>query len=834
MDSKRFFLFVTVSITVLFSYSALIQWLYPQPERPVAKVEDKARDGGRAGVDGQGNGGPADDDPAKVEVDGGDADGGSPAANDDATGKSAPNDNDQAPRNEVADNNADVATDNADAADGSQVPFQRVVLGSLDPQSGTRMAVVLVNRGAAVERIELAARRYRDLDDETGYLGHLAPSDALDGGAKINIVVPGSPADEAGLQVGDVISTIDKTPITSAASLIKALAATEPAQKITIGGTRDDSDGGKAAALSVSATLRRRPLEVVRPELGTRPLEYYLPGAHDQLSFLMTLERVGDKKLLQNERELDGVHLLDDNWQIDNQSDTEVTFSKEVAALGLTVVKRYELAKVPTDELEDEDYPAYHLVMDLEIRNNGSDAQEISYRLDGPTGLPTEGWWYSRKIGRSWRGMRLRDIALHSETLGAQLFDASKVVDENDEGRERKGLMMPGTVSNRLAYIGVDAIYFSSILIPQNLSGEQWFSAWEGLQVGNIPEDKKRRHLTNVTSRAISLPFEINAGAALEHSFVVFAGPKRPGLLGQYEAPAFPKRRVTLKELIYYGWPIWAAFAGPLAWTLHMFHSIVGNFGVAIIMLTVLVRLCMFPLSRKQAINAQKMQELQPEMKRLTEKYKNEPEKRLKAILDLYKKHNHNPLSGCLPLFIQLPIFIGLYRTLMVDIELRQAPLIGDSIRWASNLGAPDMFLRWDGWMPAFLASETGWLGPYLNILPLITVVLFIWQQKMFMPPPTDEQAAMQQKIMQYMMVFFGFLFFTVPSGLCLYFIVSSLWGVGERKLLPKAKETGAKTTPETSKKPELATVGSGKAARSNGNPGSGQKGSGKRKRKRR
>ena len=80
------------------------------------------------------------------------------------------------------------------------------------------------------------------------------------------------------------------------------------------------------------------------------------------------------------------------------------------------------------------------------------------------------------------------------------------------------------------------------------------------------------------------------------------------------------------------------------------------------------------------------------------------------------------------------------------------------------------------------LAAPSGWLGPYLNVLPLITIGLFMWQQKMFMPPPTDEQAAMQQKMMQYMMIFMGFMFFKVASGLCLYFIASSLWGIAERK----------------------------------------------------
>jgi YidC/Oxa1 family membrane protein insertase len=93
------------------------------------------------------------------------------------------------------------------------------------------------------------------------------------------------------------------------------------------------------------------------------------------------------------------------------------------------------------------------------------------------------------------------------------------------------------------------------------------------------------------------------------------------------------------------------------------------------------------------------------------------------------------------------------------------------------------MLFRWSEFMPSFVV---GWLGPYFNLLPVITIVLFLWQQKMFMPPATDEQTRMQMRIMQYMMVFMGVMFFKVPSGLCLYFIASSLWGIAERKLLPK------------------------------------------------
>ena len=98
--------------------------------------------------------------------------------------------------------------------------------------------------------------------------------------------------------------------------------------------------------------------------------------------------------------------------------------------------------------------------------------------------------------------------------------------------------------------------------------------------------------------------------------------------------------------------------------------------------------------------------------------------------------------------------------------------------------------------MPQFLASPVGWLGPYFNILPIISVALMMVHQKLFTPPPTDEQQEMQHRMMKFMMLFMGLMFFKVPAGLCLYFITSSLWGLAERKLLPKNSSTS--TQPAT------------------------------------
>jgi YidC/Oxa1 family membrane protein insertase len=371
----------------------------------------------------------------------------------------------------------------------------------------------------------------------------------------------------------------------------------------------------------------------------------------------------------------------------------------------------------------------------------------------------------------------LRDVVVSFDKQTPDLIGAPSIADD----KATQDWWTPGQADssnpeNLLTYIGVDGQYFSAVLIPQRQVGnEVWFDKSKPLRVG--PVNARWKKLVNTSCRLVSRSQNLAPDEKLTHRYEVFLGPKRPALLDKY----------GLKEVVYYGWFSWVAI--PMLQVLHFFHDyMVFNYGLAILMLTVLVRLCMFPLSKKQAINAQKMQEIQPEIKRIAEQYKNNMEARTKAQQELFKKHKFNPMGGCLPLFLQLPIFIGLYRSLMVDVELRQAPLLSESIRWCSNLAAPDMLYDWSWFMPGFVTSAQGFfgLGPYFNLLPILTIILFLVQQKMFMPPPTDDQAAMQQKIMKFMMLFIGLLFFKVASGLCIYFIASSLWGVAERKLLPK------------------------------------------------
>ncbi|MCC6126685.1 MAG: YidC/Oxa1 family insertase periplasmic-domain containing protein [Pirellulales bacterium] len=687
----------------------------------------------------------------------------------------------------------------AEAAPEPAIPEEWITLGSVDPDGPYRMMVTLTNRGAALARIELSDPTYRDVDIRSGYLGHIVMDPMANAeGCPVQVVGPGTPAEKAGLKVGDLITAAGGEPVKSVEGLKKFLGRTKPSRTIELTIVR----GGKEQTLA--AALTRYPLEVIRPpypyEMMPAPEEGpVLLNKNDPLSLLMTMQQIDgetipdDDKILDEleeknlseeeknrrllDRELKGVDLRGGVWQTVEADREHVTFAKKLPRHGLEVQKTYRLKKAPEASSKDPNFPAYHLALEIKIVNRSDADHKVAYRLDGPNGLPTEGYWYASKVSRNWGGAGLRDVVVSFDRGTLNMITCPTI-----SGMKKYETWTGQSVS----YVGVDAQYFSSVLIPKMEQPlDQWFASSQPLRVGKV--DETHTNWTNASFRLIGLPHSLKPGQSLAQEYQLFAGPKKPELIAQY----------GLNDLVYYGWFGWVSV--PMLWILHTFYAIVCNYGVAIILLTVLVRGCMFPLSFKQAVGAQKMAEIQPEMKRIAEKHKKDMEGRNKAMQELYRKHNYNPFSGCLPIFIQLPIFLGLYRSLMVDMELRDAPLISAAVRWCSNLAAPDMMFDWHRFMPTFLEN---WLGPYFNILPILTIVLFLWQQQKMMPPPTDEQQAMQQKMMKYMMIFMGVMFFKVASGLCIYFIASSLWGLGERQFLPKKKDGQATTGNPPPRKP--------------------------------
>ena len=669
-------------------------------------------------------------------------------------------------------------TPDSDPSVSQTVPRRHLSLGSLNPDAPVGMLVTLSSRGATVERIELAGEQFHDQDDRGAYIGHFA-ADVVAEGCRLNVVGDGTPAKVGGLQAGDVVVRVADSTTPDPESLAAVLSRLKPRQTVSVVFRRPQG-GSLGREQTVDIPTTRRPLEVIRPEFSTVPVVDVDAGFHDPLSFRLSIaSRDGQKR--PEEGEIEGNQLEQKDWDASISDDGMSVEFRRTLDGGLTVVKQYRLvtaADNPVGLVEDARAGRYRLQLRVSFR--ASQKTQLEYAIDGPNGLPTEGWWYAARVSRSWGSLGVRDVAMRFVGEPSTLISGLTLTDEDSEQSASAILD-----EKPLSFAGVDALYFASGLLPAVEGTEiPQLAEVQSIVVGDVPE-AARRKLVNVSCRLLSRELQLEPDVPVTHRFDIFAGPKRPSLLATFGRP-----QASMNDLVYYGWFGWVA--RPMIAILHVLHAIIRNYGIAIILLTVIVRGAMFPISRKQALSSQKMQVLQPEMKAIAEKYKNDPQKRTMVTQELWRKHNYNPAGGCLLVFIQIPIFMGLYRSLATDVELRQAPLFSSAIRWCSNLAAPDMMLDWSGFMPGFLVAPEGWLGPYLNLFPLLTIGLFLWQQKLFMPPAVDEQAKMQQQVMKYMMFFMALMFFKVPCGLCLYFIASSLWGIAERLLLPTPKPGGA------------------------------------------
>lgn len=252
-----------------------------------------------------------------------------------------------------------------------------------------------------------------------------------------------------------------------------------------------------------------------------------------------------------------------------------------------------------------------------------------------------------------------------------------------------------------------------------------------------------------------------------------FAGAKELAVLDDYSAryhiPLFD-RAVDFGRLWFLTEPIFHA----LAW----FYALLGNFGVAILLLTIIVKLCLFPLAYKQFRAMDQMKKLQPKMNDIRERCKDDKVKLNQEIIALYKREKVNPASGCLPLFIQIPIFYSLYKVLYVTIEMRHAPFFG----WIHDLSAPDptnlltLFGLFPWSAPAFL---------HIAIWPLImSATMFI--QQMQSPPPPDP---MQAKMMKAMPLVLFFVFANAPAGLVIYWSWSNTITIVQQYIIRKRHE---------------------------------------------
>ncbi len=251
---------------------------------------------------------------------------------------------------------------------------------------------------------------------------------------------------------------------------------------------------------------------------------------------------------------------------------------------------------------------------------------------------------------------------------------------------------------------------------------------------------------------SVSAKAVLDAGAANGMTSVFYVGPKKQALLWG----------LGMKDVMEFG--MWRWLCYPLVWVLNFFNSLIPNYGVAIILLTVLVRLLFWPLTHKSTVGMKKMQEIQPLMKEIQTKYKDNPQRMQQETWALYKEHKVNPMSSCLPMLIQIPVFIALFNVLRSAVELRYAPFL-----WIADLSEPEGLFT--SWFP---------FGG-LNVLPILMAVS-TGLQSAFTPSSGDKN---QQKMMTiFMPVMMLVMFYSFPSALSLYWFLSNLFSIVQMWLI--------------------------------------------------
>ncbi len=267
-------------------------------------------------------------------------------------------------------------------------------------------------------------------------------------------------------------------------------------------------------------------------------------------------------------------------------------------------------------------------------------------------------------------------------------------------------------------------------------------------------------------------PLVIQPGTSAQAVSHLFTGAKEVKVLDQYEENLGIAR---FDLAIDFGW--FYFLTKPIFYTMIIINDYVGNFGVAILLLTVLIKILFFPLANKSYVSMSKMKKLQPEMVKLRERFGDDKTKLNQEMMALYKREKANPASGCLPMLLQIPVFFSLYKVLFVTIEMRHAPFFG----WIQDLSAPDPtnvfnlfgLIPWD---PTALLPEPMWIG----VWPLFMGITMFLQQKLN-PQPADP---VQAKVFMFLPIMFTFLLARFPAGLVIYWAWNNLLSIIQQKVI--------------------------------------------------
>ena len=412
--------------------------------------------------------------------------------------------------------------------------------------------------------------------------------------------------------------------------------------------------------------------------------------------------------------------LLDENWSmVDNINSLNVergqkslTFKTNFS--NQTITKKYTFYA-----------DTYNIDVDVEFENPSQFISRNQYTLNWNGGMPAT----EKNLSNDYLFFE-GYASLGGERMGSKPKKGKSTV-ENQNGST--------------LWSAIKTKYFISAIIPSEPG--------IGAQVESELNNEKPIYNTEITQSSNS-----------NNRFTLYLGPLDYDSLSDFN--------VGLEENVDLGWALFRPIGQVISWLLTKMYAIIPNYGLVVVVFAFLIKLLLNPLTVKTFESTRKMQALAPEIQKLKEKYKNDPQKMSRAQMELYKNSGANPLGGCLPMLIQMPILVSVFSIFRSKIEFRGAPFFG----WISDLSVPDTLIS---------------IGSFpINILPVLMGSTMFIQQKMMSAPNADTQ----QKTMMYVMnVFFLFLFYRFPSGLNLYYFIFNLLTILQQKyLMPKPALSGS------------------------------------------
>ena len=303
------------------------------------------------------------------------------------------------------------------------------------------------------------------------------------------------------------------------------------------------------------------------------------------------------------------------------------------------------------------------------------------------------------------------------------------------------------TVTGQMDWAAYEGTYFICAIIPQN-------NSVSSMTMKAFGEDGVRMKVSSDLDT-------LQPGEERVYSYKLYFGPKKIDIMKDVGS--------NLDKAVNFGW--FDVIAQPTLYLLNFFYGIFKNYGIAIIMVTIIFKAIFWPITQKGLKSMKNMQKLQPKMVKIKEKYKDDPARMNQEVMNLYKTYKVNPLGGCLPMLLQIPVFFALYKVLLMCVELRHAPFM----LWITDLSAPDRL-------------PIGVDIPYLGGIPVLTLLMggsMFLQQKM--TPTTADPT--QARIMMFLPVLFTFMFVNFASGLVLYWFVNNLLAIFQQQMINRQKK---------------------------------------------